>query len=110
MTNMLCGKCGANLVLVGTRHRCIQPPPYKPETRHSSVEQQQARVAHNHEVAGAAPAAATNAPCANASEHGTPAGASDKVPASTYRYRDPDKWRAYMRDYMRKRRASRALA
>jgi hypothetical protein len=25
---------------------------------------------------------------------------------STYRYRDPEKWRAYMRDYMRKRRAT----
>ena len=26
-------------------------------------------------------------------------------PKSSYRYRDPDKWRAYMRGYMAKRRA-----
>lgn len=24
---------------------------------------------------------------------------------TTYRYRDPEKWRAYMRDYMRRKRA-----
>lgn len=42
-----------------------------------------ARVAHNHQVAGSIPASATN----------------------TYRYRDVDKRRTYMRDYMRKRRA-----
>jgi hypothetical protein len=34
--------------------------------------------------------------------------ADDRPPGArrrtTYRYRDPDKWRAYMRDYMRRRR------
>ena len=32
------------------------------------------------------------------------------APRGTYRYRDPDKWRAYMRGYMKRRRAKNGQA
>jgi hypothetical protein len=78
MANMLCGKCGASLVLVGTRHRCVMPPaidgtrePVMPEPIHE--------------------------PMTSTEKLG--------VKGTTYRYRDADKRRAYMRDYMARRRA-----
>jgi hypothetical protein len=101
---MLCGKCGASLVLVGRAHRCVMPPAYD----NRSVEQQQARVAHTHEVAGAAPATATNgeAPPQDGPANMPLEAVGTEVGPSTYRYRDPEKRRAYMRGYMARRRAT----
>lgn len=62
----LCPDCGANLALVGSRHRCVAN---KPDMANTPTE----------DVAN-----------------------TDR--SSTYRYRDAEKRRAYMRDYMRERR------
>lgn len=75
----LCEVCGANLAIVGRRHRCV-PMANIPED-----------VANGDEnMANAAPDMANR-------ENGV---------ANTYRYRDVEKRRAYMREYMRRRRAT----
>lgn len=65
----LCEVCGANLEIVGRRHRCV-------------------------------PMANIPGDVANSDEN-----MANSV-ANTYRYRDPEKRRAYMREYMRRRRAN----
>jgi hypothetical protein len=73
---MSCEHCGANLALVGKVHRCVPRP--------------------------AAPINVANTaalPVANTGRGGD-------VANITYRYRDPGKRRAYMRELMRHRRAA----
>ncbi len=81
MTNDRCPGCGALYALVGHRHRCAgsSSSPQKGVT--VPVEKVPKKIKKpKKEVA--------------VSKRGPPA----------YKYRDPDKWRAYMREYMRKRR------
>lgn len=72
-----CPKCGSNLALVGRTHRCVAN-----------------EVANEPDVA--------NVPTKNvANAEVDVANTSD---AKTYRYRDPEKRRTYMKTYMKKRR------
>ena len=76
----LCPHCGANLALVGGAHRCIQ------------------------RVANASPN-----PMANGmGVANSMANKRSDIGASTYRYRDADVRRGYMRNYMRRYRAKTA--
>jgi hypothetical protein len=83
MTNT-CSVCGANIDMVGRSHRCIPK---------SAAERQPSQ-------AGSIPKAGVAQTRSTRERDGV---ASVEQP-STYKYRDPDKWRAYMRGYMAKRR------
>jgi len=72
MTN--CPKCGLSLALVGRNHRC-RSNPEKPEQISAAG-------------AGTRPAKSS-------------ADALEKIPSTTYQYRDPEKRRSYLREYMR---------
>jgi hypothetical protein len=81
MTPDPCPSCGANRNVVGIRHNC-RPPPAAPKP-----------VPPPKLVEGR-PRLVRPAPVVK----------PDGPKSSTYRYRDPDKWRAYMRLYMQRYR------
>lgn len=81
-----CHICGANLNVVGTRHRCVP---------------RQANVANADHVANGM---ANNRTADVANGPSKPAGLNRA--STTYRYRSPDKRRLYMRNLMRQRRAT----
>ena len=76
-----CPDCGANLDLVGSRHRCVP----KPKTEMRPAVNTKPDVAND---------VANTAAVANA----------------TYRYRDVEKRRAYIKSYMAERRRSKPAA
>ena len=88
MANERCSGCGALIALVGRAHRCVQKSG-------GTVEARVLDVASRHSIE-ALPAATVDA----VQKLGTPSS-----PDSTYRYRNADERRAYMRDYMKRKRA-----
>ena len=74
----VCKDCGANLALVGKRHRCRARMANTPESMANTMANTIDGMANTH---------------------------TDM--ANTYRYRDADARRVYMRDYMRRIRAAR---
>jgi hypothetical protein len=83
MTN-ICAKCGLNIDMVGRSHRCV-PKTISPES-----------IVATRSAASARRIATSEAVVA------------EKLGGASYKHRDADKWRAYMRDYMRARRAKSA--
>jgi hypothetical protein len=85
-SKMNCSKCGKNLALVGRMHNCVVANTVANTVANNrGLEKQLSRLPHKQEIAGAEPAPATT------SRHG--------------KYADADKRKAYMRDYMARRRA-----
>jgi hypothetical protein len=85
---MNCERCGKNLALVGRVHRCMANTNERVANsmaNNGDVAQLEERLPCKQDVGGSTPLVSTN----------------------TYRYRDADKRRTYMRDYMRKRREGR---
>lgn len=79
-----CERCGANLALVGSMHRCVPRQPQPRQDQPSGTN-----------AGGGIEAKVIVQP------------APDKPSPATYsKYKDKDKRRAYMRDYMRARRAA----
>ena len=99
----LCGKCGANMALVGRMHACRQRPDVTALA-----------LANARKPAVNTPRTAVNtavnipAPAVNTAPERASASASSASNADSYaRQRvDPEKRRAYMRTYMAKRRRS----
>jgi hypothetical protein len=80
-----CDACGANLALVGRAHNCRPIPAVILEPR---------KLDPVRELAGGA-----------AVRPGGPQELRQGDGGGLYKYRDPDKWREYMKGYMRARRA-----
>ena len=86
MTYTHCPDCGFNIAAFGRMHRCIPKlAPVAANEAHSRPED--SGVGREH-------------PRASRMQAGQP---------TIYKYRDPDKWREYMRDYMRRKRAGGGL-
>jgi hypothetical protein len=88
-----CAACGANIALVGRVHRC-RPQMVDGSLSMTAVE----RAA----IAEATIASGTVVQSLRADAEAEYRSAADS--ASTYRYRDPEKRRAYMRNHMREQR------
>ena len=96
----LCGKCGANMALVGRMHACRARPVVIANARNSAV---------NTPVPAVNTAVNIPAPAVNTAPEKASASTSSTSNADSYAKQrvDPDKRRAYMRTYMAKRRAPR---
>jgi hypothetical protein len=87
---MNCERCGKNLALVGRSHNCVA----------NTMANTRKRVANNGDVAQLE----ERLPCKQDVGGSTPL-----VSTNTYRYRDADKRKTYMRDYMRRQRAEKKI-
>lgn len=98
-----CPICGANIGLVGPRHRCV--PRAKPDWIIAA--EAKAGAAANAPEPAAAVASVSQSDVVNAPDVTNSEPPMTNATKVTYRYRDADKWRAYMRAYMAKRRSRR---